>query len=63
MFAVLWDNDGVLVDTEERYFQATRMVLDTVGIELTLEQFKEISLRQGQSVLRLAVGRQVGGES
>lgn len=54
MFTVLWDNDGVLVDTEERYFQASKTVLQTVGVELTLEQFKEISLRQGESVLRLA---------
>ena len=25
---ILWDNDGVLVDTEELYFEATRQVLD-----------------------------------
>ncbi len=62
MFTVLWDNDGVLVDTEERYFQATKTVLDTVDIEVTLEQFKEISLRQGQSVLTLAVERGIRTE-
>ena len=25
--AIFWDNDGVLVDTEHLYFQATRQVL------------------------------------
>ena len=54
MFAVLWDNDGVLVDTEGLYFQACMEVLGTVGIDLTLEQFKEISLRRGESTLVLA---------
>jgi len=32
MFTVLWDNDGVLVDTEHLYFHATQTVLQTVGI-------------------------------
>ena len=32
--ALLWDNDGVLVDTEGLYFQATREVLATVAVDL-----------------------------
>ena len=44
MLTILWDNDGVLVDTEGLYFRATQTVLQTVGIDLTAEQFKEISL-------------------
>lgn len=52
-FTVLWDKDGVLVDTEGLYFQATRAVLATVGVELTLEQFREISLRRGESTFQL----------
>ena len=55
MFTILWDNDGVLVDTEGLYFRATQTVLQTVGIDLTAEQFKEISLRRGESTFRLAV--------
>jgi HAD superfamily hydrolase (TIGR01509 family) len=54
MFTVLWDNDGVLVDTEGLYFQACKEVLGNVGIDLTLDQFKEISLRRGESTLVLA---------
>ncbi len=54
MFTILWDNDGVLVDTEGLYFRATQTALQTVGIDLTAEQFKEISLRRGESTFRLA---------
>jgi len=35
MFTILWDNDGVLVDTEGLYFRATQTVLHPIGIELT----------------------------
>jgi HAD superfamily hydrolase (TIGR01509 family) len=62
MFTVLWDNDGVLVDTEGRYFQATRTVLGTVGIELSVEQFQAISLRQGESAFLLAEERGIETE-
>ncbi len=55
MLTTLWDNDGVLVDTEGLYFRATQTVLKTVGIDLTVEQFKEISLRRGESTFALAV--------
>lgn len=54
MLTILWDNDGVLVATEGLYFQATKTVLQTVGVDLTPEQFKEISLRRGESTLQLA---------
>lgn len=54
MFTILWDNDGVLVDTEGFYFQSCRCALATAGIGLTTDAFKEISLRQGESVFGLA---------
>lgn len=57
MLTVLWDNDGVLVDTEGLYFRATQEVLRLVGIQLTADQFKEISLRRGESTFVLAVER------
>lgn len=37
--AILWDNDGVLVDTERYYFEANRLYLRRYGIELTEAQF------------------------
>ena len=62
MFTVLWDNDGVLVDTEGMYFQACREILATVGVDLTLDQFKEISLRRGESTFVLAADQAVSAE-
>jgi len=51
--AVFWDNDGVLVDTEELYFEATRTVLARAGYNLTAEQYIDIGLHQGRSVFDL----------
>jgi HAD superfamily hydrolase (TIGR01509 family) len=60
MLTILWDNDGVLVDTEGLYFRATQAVLATVGIGLSTEQFKVISLRRGESTFRLAAEQGIG---
>ena len=49
----------MLVDTEGLYFQACREVLGRVGIDLTLDHFKEISLKRGESTLVLATERGV----
>ncbi|MBN2344569.1 MAG: HAD family phosphatase [Deltaproteobacteria bacterium] len=51
---ILWDNDGVLVDTEQYYYEAGRMVLEAIGIALSVSQFKERSLRLGHSVFDVA---------
>lgn len=59
--AVFWDNDGVLVDTEELYYDATRTVLARAGFVLTTELYRELSLRQGRSAFELvrdAVGEE-----
>jgi HAD superfamily hydrolase (TIGR01509 family) len=55
--AILWDNDGVLVDTECLFFESTRRTLARVGIELSLEQFLVLSMRQGRSAFKLAAER------
>jgi HAD superfamily hydrolase (TIGR01509 family) len=55
--AILWDNDGVLVDTECLFFESTRRILARIGIDLTLEQFLEFSMRQGRSAFELAIER------
>jgi HAD superfamily hydrolase (TIGR01509 family) len=46
--AIFWDNDGVLVETEHLYFQATQQVLASVGIPLTREDYIELFLVQGR---------------
>ena len=54
MKAILWDNDGVLVDTEGLYFDVTREALAELGIALSEADFAEYSLRRGVSVFELA---------
>ncbi len=55
--AILWDNDGVLVDTECLFFESTRRTLATIGIQLSSEQFLDLSMRQGRSAFDLAIER------
>lgn len=43
--AIFWDNDGVLVDTEVLYYEANRQVLAGLGVELTVEQFRELYMK------------------
>lgn len=52
--AVFWDNDGVLVDTEPLYYQATRDTMATVGIELTEEQYYQFFLVENCGAFHLA---------
>jgi len=52
--ALLWDNDGVLVETEPLYFQATREVLRAIGAELDEAEYIELFLRQGVGAWHLA---------
>ncbi len=52
--AILWDNDGVLVDTEKWFFEANRLELAALGVTATSAQFEEINLRRGVSLLSLS---------
>lgn len=52
--ALLWDNDGVLVDTEGLYFQATRETLASVGIDLTEAQYVDLFLVGNQGMTHFA---------
>jgi HAD superfamily hydrolase (TIGR01509 family) len=51
---ILFDNDGVLVDTETLYFRATREALAEVGVALTEADYVEFFLRQGRGAWHLA---------
>jgi HAD superfamily hydrolase (TIGR01509 family) len=53
---ILWDHDGVLVDTERWFFVATRDVLQELGIELSQETYLEYMTR-GQSCWDLCRAR------
>lgn len=52
--AILWDNDGVLVDTEHLYFLATRETLATRGITLEETQYLDLFLQQSRGILHFA---------
>ena len=51
--AIFFDNDGVLVDTEHLYYQATRSILAEAGREVCEAEYIEINLRHGRSVFDL----------
>lgn len=48
--AILWDNDGVLVDTESLFFAATRDTLARAGMTVTREIFIDHVLRSGRNL-------------
>lgn len=56
---ILFDNDGVLVDTERLFFEANRRILASLGLELTESLFSEYSLTRGVTPLELAFERGV----
>ena len=62
MKAIFWDNDGVLVDSEPLYFETTRDAIAELGVELTLAEFAELSLRTGASAFDVAVARGISAE-
>ena len=51
---ILWDNDGVLVDTEQWYFKATQRALAELGVELEEETYLK-RMAAGKSSWELAV--------
>jgi len=51
---ILWDNDGVLVDTEHWYFTATRRALAELGFTLDREVYQQRMVR-GESSWDLAI--------
>jgi HAD superfamily hydrolase (TIGR01509 family) len=55
--AILFDNDGVLVDTEGLYFRANREVLAGIGVELDQAAYVELFLREGLGAWHLAEAR------
>src|SRR5262245_45037139 len=58
--ALLFDNDGVLVDTERLYFESTRATLERVGVALDEASYVHVSLRLGRSCFDLARERGLG---
>ncbi|MBF0198279.1 MAG: HAD family phosphatase [Planctomycetes bacterium] len=53
--AILWDNDGVLVDTEHLYYKATQQVLSEIGVELSLSEFIDLFMVQNKGAMELVL--------
>ncbi len=54
---LLWDHDGVLVDTEGLYHRATREMLAECGVELDDELYRQLLLVQGTGAWHLVKGK------
>jgi HAD superfamily hydrolase (TIGR01509 family) len=54
---ILFDNDGVLVDTEDLYFRANREVLAGIGVTLDEDGYRELFLHSGRGAWHLAEAR------
>jgi HAD superfamily hydrolase (TIGR01509 family) len=59
--AVLWDNDGVLVDSETRFFETTRVAFARIRLTLTREIWARHYLAEGMSSHEIAA--MMGAES
>ncbi len=51
--AIFWDNDGILVDTEKYYFEASRQILGKAGFLLTKELYIDLFLVQSKGAWHL----------
>jgi HAD superfamily hydrolase (TIGR01509 family) len=60
--AILFDNDGVLVDTEHLYFQANQEALAGIGVHLDADAYVELFLREGKGAWHLARERGYGAD-
>jgi beta-phosphoglucomutase family hydrolase len=55
---VLWDMDGVLVDTAELHYQAWAAVMRDYGIDLSRESFRDMFGRNSRDILSLLLGEE-----
>ena len=44
---ILFDNDGVLVETENWYYEANKKALKQLGLNLQMDEYQEIMARGG----------------
>ena len=50
---ILWDNDGVLVETEKWYYEATKRVMKEEGYNLTLDIYRKTFLKNNSGAWHL----------
>jgi HAD superfamily hydrolase (TIGR01509 family) len=54
---ILWDNDGILVKSEDLYYEATREIMRDVDIELSLETYRKYFLKENGGAWHLVRAR------
>lgn len=54
---VLWDNDGVLVNTEQLFYESNRELLLPYGVDLTPKQFFDWFLDNNYGVWHVLLGQ------
>jgi HAD superfamily hydrolase (TIGR01509 family) len=55
--AILWDNDGVLVDTEHLYRDATRAIMARADFHLSDDQYRQLFLSQNHGAWHMLAER------
>lgn len=60
---ILWDHDGVLVDTERLYYRATRDVLARFGVDLSVEHYRQFHLVEARGSWHLLESRGMSRET
>ena len=60
---ILWDHDGVLVDTEHLYYRATAEVLARFGVQLSLAQYRQFHLLEARGSWHLISTGTVSNET
>jgi HAD superfamily hydrolase (TIGR01509 family) len=58
-WGILWDMDGVLVDTGELHFQTWKSMLGEWGVDLTYERFRNTFGMRNEEILPLWFGRRL----
>lgn len=53
--AILWDHDGLLVDTEKLFFETTRSVFAGAGLALSKETWASLYLGEGKTSKEIAL--------
>jgi HAD superfamily hydrolase (TIGR01549 family) len=58
-FAVLWDMDGVLIDTGDLHYQTWQQVLSEKGVDFTHAHFRETFGMKGDQLIHRMIGSQM----
>jgi beta-phosphoglucomutase len=58
-YAIIWDMDGVLVNTGEHHYQAWKQTFDELNVPFSKEQFRETFGMNNAGILEIICGRKL----